>query len=157
MRSVSSSGVHQHNAPTGSETCSHVSGRKICVLVFTRVNGSSFRLRVSVFAAFVCVASVQPLIVNAQSNYRTGMTGEQLFAKACGACHASDGKGQPREVRGFETEPPDFTECRLTTPEADLDWESIIHLGGRARSFNRMMPSFADELTDDEIRKIIAH
>ena len=96
-------------------------------------------------------------VLHAQSNDRAGMTGEQLFKKACVACHAADGKGQPRDVRGFETEPPDFTDCRLTTPEADLDWNSIIHLGGRARSFNRMMPSFADELDDQEIARIIGY
>jgi len=95
--------------------------------------------------------------LHAQSNDRAGMSGEQLFKKACVACHGADGKGQRRDVRGFETEPPDFTDCRLTTPEADLDWDSIIHLGGRARSFNRMMPSFADELTNEEIGKIIAY
>ena len=39
----------------------------------------------------------------------------------------------------------------MTTPEADLDWLSIVHQGGRARSFSRMMPAFGDELTDAEI------
>ena len=102
--------------------------------------------------ALVCSA---PLL--AQTANRAGMTGEQLFVKACVACHGTNGKGQPREVRGFEIDPPDFTECRLTTPEADLDWDSIIHMGGRARSFDRMMPSFADELSDDEITKIIGY
>jgi mono/diheme cytochrome c family protein len=96
-------------------------------------------------------------VLHAQSKDRAGMTGEQLFKNACVACHGADGKGQPRDVRGFETEPPDFTDCHLTTPEADLDWNSIIHLGGRARSFNRMMPSFADELDDREIAKIIGY
>src|SRR4026208_2623464 len=96
-------------------------------------------------------------VLHAQSKDRAGMTGEQLFKKACAACHGADGKGQPLDVRGFETEPPDFTDCHLTTPEADLDWNSIIHLGGRARSFNRMMPSFADELDDQEIAKIIGY
>src|SRR5437764_7902629 len=96
-------------------------------------------------------------VLHAQSSDRAGMTGEQLFKRACAACHAADGKGQPRDVRAFETEPPDFTDCRQTTPEADLDWNSIIHLGGRARSFNRIMPSFADELDDQEIARIIGH
>ncbi|MCM3878933.1 MAG: cytochrome c [Vicinamibacterales bacterium] len=101
--------------------------------------------------------AAHPPVLCAQSGDRAGMTGEQLFKKACVACHGADGKGQPPEVRGFETEPPDFTDCHLTTPEADLDWDSIIHLGGRARSFDRIMPSFADELTDAEIGKIIGH
>jgi cytochrome c553 len=95
--------------------------------------------------------------LHAQVGDRAEMNGEQLFKKACVACHGADGKGQPLDVRGFETEPPDFTDCHLTTPEADLDWISIIHLGGRARSFNRMMPSFADELSDAEIEKLVGY
>lgn len=105
---------------------------------------------------FLLVVQRSP-VLHAQANDRAGMTGEQLFKKACAACHGPDGKGQPPDVRGFETEPPDFTDCHLTTPEADLDWDSIIHLGGRARSFDRIMPSFADELTNEEIGKIISH
>ena len=109
-------------------------------------------------STILCLIAVQrATVLNAQVNDRAGMTGEQLFKKACVACHAADGRGQPLEVRGFETEPPDFTDCHLTTPEADLDWDSIIHRGGRARSFDRMMPSFADELTNDEIAKIIVY
>ena len=109
-------------------------------------------------STILCLITVQrAAVLGAQANDRSGMTGEQLFKKACVACHGADGKGQPRDVRGFETEPPDFTDCHLTTPEADLDWDSIIHRGGRARSFDRMMPSFADELTNEEIAKIIVH
>ena len=54
-------------------------------------------------------------------------------------------------------EPPDFTDCSLTTPEADLDWYSVIHQGGPARGFDRMMPAFGDELSEDEIARVIAH
>jgi hypothetical protein len=95
--------------------------------------------------------------LHAQVDTRAGMTGEQLYQKACLACHGADGKGQPREVRGFETDLPDFTDCSLSTPEADLDWNSVIHLGGRARSFDRMMPAFIDELSGDEIQTIIGY
>jgi hypothetical protein len=95
--------------------------------------------------------------VDAQSVDREGLTGEQLYVSACAACHGSDGRGQPIAVRGFDVEPPDFTDCSLTTPEADLDWWSVIHQGGPARAFDRMMPAFGDELTDAEIAKIIGH
>src|SRR4026209_1230665 len=96
-------------------------------------------------------------VLHAQSKDRAGMTGEQLFKKACAACHGAGGKGQPLDVRCFETEPPDFTDCHLTTPEADLDWNSIIHQGGPARAFDRMMPAFGDELSEEEIGKVITH
>jgi mono/diheme cytochrome c family protein len=95
--------------------------------------------------------------LGAQAGNRAGATGEQLYQTACAACHGDDGRGQPLATRGFETEPPDFTDCSLTTPEADLDWHSVIHQGGPVRGFDRMMPAFGDELTDAEIATVIAH
>jgi mono/diheme cytochrome c family protein len=95
--------------------------------------------------------------LGAQSTDRAGFTGQQLYQTACAACHGSDGRGQPIAVRGFDTEPPDFTDCSLTTPEADLDWRSVVHQGGPARGFDPMMPAFGDELSEDEIADVIAH
>jgi len=94
---------------------------------------------------------------DAQAPSRAGFSGQQLYDAACVACHGADGRGQPIAVRGFETEPPDFTDCHLTTPEADLDWSSIIHRGGPIRAFDSMMPAFGDELSDEEIGKLIEH
>lgn len=95
--------------------------------------------------------------VDAQPSARSDFSGQQIYEAACAACHGSDGRGQPIVRRGFKTEPPDFTDCRLTTPEADLDWYSVIHQGGPARAFEAMMPAFGDELTADEIRRVIDH
>lgn len=105
--------------------------------------------------AFVIFGTYSSL--HAQAANRAGMTGPQLYQSACVACHGADGKGQPLALRGFELEPPDFTDCRLATPEADLDWQSVIQMGGPARAFDRMMPAFGDELTPDEIGKLIQH
>ena len=44
--------------------------------------------------------------------------------------------GSREPSRGFETDLPDFTDCSLTTPEADLDWYSVIHRGGPVRGFD---------------------
>jgi mono/diheme cytochrome c family protein len=94
---------------------------------------------------------------DAQPSNRVGFSGQQLYEAACAACHGSDGRGQPIAVRGFETDPPDFTDCSLTTPEADLDWYSVIHQGGPVRAFDAMMPAFGDELSDEEIGKVIEY
>ena len=80
-----------------------------------------------------------------------------MYQAACAACHGSDGRGQPVAVRGFDIDLPDFTDCGLTTPEADLDWLSVVHQGGPARAFDRMMPAFGDELTEAQIGLVIDH
>ncbi|MFN8058619.1 MAG: cytochrome c [Vicinamibacterales bacterium] len=84
-------------------------------------------------------------------------TGAELYQAACAGCHAPDGKGQARTVVGFDTPLPDFTDCKFTTPEPDGDWMATIHLGGRARAFSTLMPSFIDALTSDEIARIVRH
>ena len=71
------------------------------------------------------------------------------------SCHAADGKGQPRSVVGFDTPLPDFTDCAVATPEADLDWQSVVHLGGRVRALDHRMPAFIDALSDDEIARVV--
>ena len=76
------------------------------------------------------------------------MTAEQLYQAACAACHGADGKGQPQSIVGFDTPLPDFTDCAFTTPEADLDWSSVIHKGGRIRALDRRMPAFGDALSE---------
>lgn len=107
---------------------------------------------VAILACFWFVTRLE-----AQSVDRSAMTGQELYRAACAACHGTDGRGQPLAVRGFDIDPPDFTDCSLTTPEADLDWLSVVHQGGPVRAFDRMMPAFGDELTEAQIALVIHH
>jgi len=110
--------------------------------------------RRSLFILAIVVLTLRPAAARAQAN-RAGMTADELYQAACAACHASDGKGQPRAVVGFDTRLPDFTDCAFTTPEADLDWSSVIHKGGRIRGLDRRMPAFGDVLSEAEIDGLI--
>jgi mono/diheme cytochrome c family protein len=112
-----------------------------------------------IVAAIIAFLVLDADVVRAQGQAadRAGHSGRQLYEAACAACHGADGRGQPLAARGFPIEPPDFTDCSLTTPEADLDWYSVIHQGGPVRAFDRMMPAFGDELSDQEISSVIAH
>lgn len=86
-------------------------------------------------------------------------TGEQIFKKACIACHGPDGKGMPEAMRGFHAPDtfPDFTRCDQTTPEPDSAWKAVITHGGPYRGFSQIMPSFAEALSSEEMDQVIAY
>jgi hypothetical protein len=58
---------------------------------------------------------------------------------------------------GFDQQLPDFTDCQSFVREANTDWRAVIHKGGTARGFDRMMPAFGEALTPQQIEDLIAH
>ena len=94
------------------------------------------------------------LPVNARSQ---SSTDEELYTRACAACHGDDGAGRSVEDVGFATPLPDFTDCEFTSREPDPDWYAIIHQGGPVRAFDRMMPAFGMALASHEIDAILRH
>jgi mono/diheme cytochrome c family protein len=99
-----------------------------------------------------------PLI--AQPNEETGgpaADGARLYESACAACHGSDGRGKTQSQLGFDRPLPDFTDCDFAAREPDSDWLAIIHDGGPARGFNRLMPAYGDALSDAAIEATLAH
>ena len=84
-------------------------------------------------------------------------TGEELFRATCSACHGVDGAGAPRSVVGFDTPLPDFRDCRVSSPEREVDWTAVIRDGGPVRGFSRIMPAFRDLLTPAQIRSIVSY
>ncbi len=75
--------------------------------------------------------------------------------QACAACHGADGKGSPQVLLGFETAPPDFTDCNFATREPDADWLAVAHQGGPVRGFAPEMPAFGDALTEEQLLSIL--
>src|SRR6056297_1333014 len=68
--------------------------------------------------------------------------GKRIYQAACASCHGADGTGAPQERLGFDTPPPDFTNCSFATREPTADWVGVAHEGGSIRAFSRFMPAF---------------
>jgi mono/diheme cytochrome c family protein len=86
-------------------------------------------------------------------------TGEEIFKAGCISCHGPNGKGQARNLAGFERPDtfPDFTDCPTSTPEPDVQWRAVITNGGPARAFSAIMPSFKDLLSPGQIEEVIGY
>ena len=81
--------------------------------------------------------------------------GRNLFIRACSNCHGADGTGSTAFQITLPVEPPDFTESAFASREPKGDWAGVVTEGGPLRGFDRMMPSFADALTREEIDLIL--
>jgi len=96
----------------------------------------------------------------APSNPAEGLTsGESIYHAGCAGCHGPHGEGMPDTTVGFDKPDtfPDFSACDQTTPELDADWKAVIHEGGRARGFSRIMPAFGELLTPIQIDAVVAY
>ena len=99
---------------------------------------------------------VLPVTLLASRQGAPPRTGKQVYQAACIQCHGANGTGNHKAAVGFEQPLPDLSDCNFTR-EADADWYAIVHNGGPVRAFNRLMPSFGEALTHDEIYAVIGY
>ena len=81
---------------------------------------------------------------------------DAMFDAFCAVCHGEDGRGQV-DNPAINSEPMDFTDCAVATPEPDGDWELVITHGGIAAGLSSEMPSYGDALTDGQIQTLIGY
>ena len=81
---------------------------------------------------------------------------DEMFDAFCAVCHGEDGSGQV-ENPAIDSEPMDFTDCAVATPEPDGDWELVITHGGLAAGLSSEMPSYGDALTGGQIQALIGY
>ncbi|MGE3491309.1 MAG: cytochrome c [Vicinamibacterales bacterium] len=80
----------------------------------------------------------------------------EMWGAWCARCHAEDGSGKVNEPT-ITVEPMDFTDCKVTSPEPDADWERAIAKGGPGVGLSPEMPAFEDSLTAEQISGFVSH
>lgn len=116
--------------------------------------------RLGVCALAAAIVAVSPALFGQDAATKLNLkTGKEIFQAGCAGCHGPDGKGAPDTTVVFQKPEtfPDFTDCAGTTPELDVDWKATIREGGKGRGFSRIMPSFKEALTDEQIDLVIKY
>lgn len=118
-----------------------------------------FLRRSSLICSALFLALAVPAAARAQSGARGLTSGAAIYQAGCAGCHGPNGEGAPQSVTAFDRPStfPDFSDCAAATPELDVDWKATIAQGGHGRGFSRIMPSFAEELTADQIDAVVKH
>lgn len=111
---------------------------------------------IGALAAALVFVVILPVTLLASRQNGPPRTGRQIYDAACIQCHGANGTGVDKAVVGFQLPLPDLTDCNFTR-EPDADWYAVIHDGGPARAFNRLMPAFGEALTSEEITAVIGY
>jgi mono/diheme cytochrome c family protein len=111
------------------------------------------------FVASLAVAESASARQTTQSAARSLTSGEAIYEAGCVGCHGPLGAGAPETSTMFDRPStfPDFTDCAGTTPELDVDWKAIITQGGHGRALSPIMPAFSDELTSEQVDRVIKY
>jgi hypothetical protein len=80
----------------------------------------------------------------------------EMWGAWCARCHGQDGAGKVKEPT-VTVVPMDFTDCKVTSPEPDADWERAIAKGGPGVGLSPQMPAFEDSLTPEQITGFVSH
>ena len=85
----------------------------------------------------------------------TPKTVPEMWDAWCARCHGKDGTGKVDQPT-ITVEPMDFTDCRVTSPEGDTDWEAVIVKGGPVVGLSSQMPAFGDFLSPQQVTEFVA-
>jgi mono/diheme cytochrome c family protein len=78
--------------------------------------------------------------------------GSIAFRTYCVLCHGSEGRGDGRAAKMYTPRPANLT----VSPFNDTYKEMIIRGGGASVGRSAYMPPWGDELTDEQIRDVVA-
>ena len=107
-------------------------------------------------AIAVALQPAAPKFAHQQASGGGPTTIPEMWGAWCARCHAEDGSGNVNEPT-VTVAPMDFTDCKVTSPEPDVDWERAIAKGGPGVGLSPQMPGFEDSLSADQITAFVSH
>ncbi|KAF0191231.1 MAG: cytochrome C class I [Gammaproteobacteria bacterium] len=82
---------------------------------------------------------------------------EDNYRTYCVQCHGLQGDGKGINVRDMSVQPRDHTDAKEMAARSDEDLFKAIKEGGVAINKSMLMPGWADVLSDEEIRGLVAY
>lgn len=83
--------------------------------------------------------------------------GETLYETYCTQCHGLAGNGKGVNVPHLSVQPRDHTDRAEMSARTDEELFKAIKLGGQAVNKSILMPNWDGNLTDEEIRDLVAY
>jgi cytochrome c553 len=80
---------------------------------------------------------------------------KELWDKNCASCHGKDGKGQTK--MGQKAGVKDYTDAKVQEGMKDDVAFKSVKEGLKDKDSKELMKPFAEKLSDDEIKSLIAH
>lgn len=83
--------------------------------------------------------------------------GKEKYLQVCAACHGADGKGDGPAAANLPLKPQDHTNGKTMNALTDDDLFKVIKNGGSAVGKSPFMPPMGTQLSDQEVRDVIAY
>jgi len=97
---------------------------------------------------------IVPMAATAQSDPRTG---KEIFEQMCAGCHGTQGNGQEGTKSGFVPRIGTLANKEYMAQVPDDYLVLVIKKGGAYMGKIAAMPAWEKRLSDDDVRRIVAH
>jgi mono/diheme cytochrome c family protein len=79
--------------------------------------------------------------------------GHIVFMNYCQLCHGPQADGKGRAAKLYDPKPANL----VMSDKNDAYWEMIVRRGGEASGRSKFMPPWGEELTDEQIKDVVAY
>ena len=102
------------------------------------------------------------LVVSSAGAWTDGLAAAELkvpekFTTFCVPCHGPTGKGDGLAAAALNPKPRNFTDGELMNVKTDAQLIKAIKEGGAAVGLSSFMPTWAGQLSDEEIKEIVTY